>query len=52
MWNHFDSIGIRLRTNNHLEGYHEQLNARVRTNPNLWTWINEARSSEESIMCR
>ncbi|CAF4475878.1 unnamed protein product [Didymodactylos carnosus] len=47
MWNHFDSIGERPRTNNHLEGYHRQLNARVRTNPDLWTWINEVRSSEE-----
>ncbi|CAF4328575.1 unnamed protein product [Rotaria sp. Silwood2] len=52
MWNHFDNIGVRPRTNNHLEGYHQQLNARVRTNPDLWTWINEARSSEESVMCR
>ncbi|CAF1154928.1 unnamed protein product [Rotaria sordida] len=52
MWNHFDSLGQRPRTNNHLEGYHRQLNARVRTNPDLWTWINEIRSSEESVMCR
>ncbi|CAF4912510.1 unnamed protein product, partial [Rotaria magnacalcarata] len=37
MWNHFDTIGQRPRTNNHLEGYHRQLNARVRTNPDLWT---------------
>ena len=52
MWNHFDTIGQRPRTNNHLEGYHRQLNARVRTNPDLWTWINEVKSSEESVMCR
>ncbi|CAF1310902.1 unnamed protein product [Didymodactylos carnosus] len=52
MWNHFDSVGERPRTNNHLEGYHRQLNARVRTNPDLWTWINEVRSSKESVMCR
>ncbi|CAF0968541.1 unnamed protein product [Rotaria magnacalcarata] len=52
MRNHFDNIGKRPRTNNHLEGYHRQLNARVRTNPDLWTWINEVKSSEESIMCR
>ena len=52
IWNHFDSIGERPRTKNHLEGYHRQLNARVRTNPDLWTWINEVRSSEESVMCR
>ena len=49
---HFDSIGERPRTNNHLEDYHRQLNARVRMNPDLWTWINEVRSSEESVMCR
>ena len=52
IWNHFDSIGERPRTNNHLEGCHRQLNASVRTNPDLWTWINEVRSSEESVMCR
>ncbi|CAF3764873.1 unnamed protein product [Rotaria magnacalcarata] len=52
MWNHFDTIGQRPHTNNHLEGYHRQLNARVRTNPDLWTWINEVKSSEESVMCR
>ena len=52
IWNHFDSIGERPRTNNHLEGYHRLLNVRIRTNPDLWTWINEIRSSEESVMCR
>ncbi|CAF1545159.1 unnamed protein product [Rotaria sordida] len=52
MWNHFYTIGERPRTNNHLEGYHRQLNARVRTHPDLWTWINEVKSSEESVMCR
>ena len=52
MWNHFDSLGQRPRTNNHLERYHRQLNARVRTNPDLWAWINEIRSSEESVICR
>ena len=50
-WNHFDNIGERPRTNNHLEGYHRQLNARVRTNPDLWTWINESKSLEESVIC-
>ena len=45
-------LGQRPRTNNYLEGYHRQLNARVRTNPDLWTWINEIRSSEESVICR
>ncbi|CAF1062509.1 unnamed protein product, partial [Didymodactylos carnosus] len=35
MRNHFDSTGERPRTNTDLEGYHKQLNARVRTNPDL-----------------
>ncbi|CAF4475491.1 unnamed protein product, partial [Rotaria sp. Silwood2] len=35
-----------------LEGFHRQLNAKVRTHPDLWTWINEVKSSEESVMCR
>ena len=52
MWNYFDSLGQRPRRNNHLEGYHKQLNSRVRTNPDFWTWINEIRSSEESVICR
>ena len=52
MWNHFDTIGERPRTNNHLEGFHRQLNAKVRTHPDLWTWINEVKSLEESVMCR
>jgi hypothetical protein len=52
MWNHFDSIGVRSRTNNHLEGWHRQLNARVRTHPYLWTWYNEIKSSEELVMIR
>ncbi len=52
MWNHFDNIGERPRTTNHLEGYHRELNARVGTNPDLWTWINEVKSSEENVMCR
>ena len=37
MWNHFDSLGQRPRTNNHLEGYHRQAHTRVRTNPDLCT---------------
>ena len=28
------------------------INAKGRRNPDLWTWINEVKSSEESIMCR
>ena len=38
--------------NNHLEGFRRQLNAKVRTHPDLLTWINEVRSSQESVMCR
>ena len=52
MWNDFYNIGERACTNNHLEGHHRQLNATVRTNPDLWTWINEAKSSEESVMSK
>ena len=52
IWNHFDSLGERLRTNNYLEGYHRQLNVRVQTNPGLWTWTYEVRLSEESDMHR
>jgi hypothetical protein len=36
MWNHFHNIGERPRTTNHLEDYHRQLNARVRTNPMIY----------------
>ena len=52
IWNYFDSLGQQLSTNNDLEGYHRQLNSGVRTNPNLWTWINEMCPSEESVICR
>ena len=31
IWNHFDSISERIRTNNYFKGYHRQLNARVQT---------------------
>ncbi|CAF2838644.1 unnamed protein product [Rotaria sp. Silwood2] len=51
-WNHFNSIGERSRANNHLEGWHRQLNARIRVHPDLWTWFNEIKSSEESVMIR
>ncbi|CAF5155695.1 unnamed protein product, partial [Rotaria sp. Silwood1] len=52
LWNHFDSIGERSRTNNHLEGWDRQLNARIRVHPDLWTWFNEIKSSKESVMIR
>ena len=52
VWNHFDTIGERPCTNNYLEGFHRQLNAKVRTHPYLWTWINEVKSSDVSVMCR
>ena len=35
IWNYFDSICERPLTNNHLEGYHRQLNASIQTNPDL-----------------
>ena len=50
IWNHFDLIGDRSRTNNHPEDWHQQLNARVRTHTDLWTSYNEIKSSEESVM--
>ena len=40
MWNHLDTNSDKPGTNNHLEGYHRQLDARVRTNSDLWTRIN------------
>ncbi|CAF1970830.1 unnamed protein product [Rotaria magnacalcarata] len=40
------------RTNNHLEDWHRQLIARIRVHPDLWTWFNEIKSSEESVMIR
>ncbi|CAF0908763.1 unnamed protein product [Rotaria sordida] len=52
MWNHFDSIGERSHTNNHLEGCHRQLHSRTRTHPDLWTWYNEVKSLEESLTIR
>ena len=51
MWSRFDRIGERPHTNNHLEDFHRQLNAKVRTHPGLWTWINEVKSSEEPVIC-
>ncbi|CAF0995283.1 unnamed protein product [Didymodactylos carnosus] len=39
-WNHFDLISVRPRTNNHVAGYHAQLNSQCETHPNLWPWIN------------
>jgi hypothetical protein len=35
--NHFDSVDKRPRTNNHVEGYHRQLNSK----PDIWIWISE-----------
>ena len=52
LWNHFDSISVRSRTNNYLESWYRQLNARVRTHPDLWTWYNEIKSSEELVTIR
>ena len=37
IWKYFDSIGERSRTNNYQESQHRQLNASVRTHPDLWT---------------
>ena len=52
MCNYFDTIGIRPCTNIHLEGFHRQVNARVRAHPDLWTWINKVKSLKESVLYR
>ncbi|CAF2181637.1 unnamed protein product [Rotaria magnacalcarata] len=46
------NIDSKSRTNNHLEDWHRQLIARIRVHPDLWTWFNEIKSSEESVMIR
>ncbi|CAF1328275.1 unnamed protein product [Rotaria sordida] len=51
-WNLFSFIGVRPKTNNHLEGYHGQLNSHCQTHPNLWAWIRYVQESEESTMVR
>ena len=45
-------VNDNVRTTTYRNIIDNQLNARVRTNPDLWTWINEIRSSEESVICR
>ena len=37
-------ISIILEKDHHLEEYHRQLNATIRTNPHLWTWRNHQKS--------
>ena len=49
-WNLFDLVGIRPKTNNHVEGYYGQLNSHCQTHPNLWAWIRYIQESEESSM--
>ena len=49
-WNLFSLIGVRPKTNNHLEGYNGQLNSHGQTHPNLWTWIRYIQEFEESTM--
>ena len=51
-WNLFDLIGVRPKTNNHVEGYHGQLNSQCQTHPNLWAWIRSIQETEESTMIR
>ena len=51
-WNVFDLIGIRPKTNNHVEGYHGQLNSHCQTHPNLWAWVRFIQDMEESTMIR
>ncbi|CAF3421432.1 unnamed protein product [Rotaria sp. Silwood1] len=51
-WNLFDLIGIRPKTNNHIEGYHGQLNSHCPTHPTIWSWIRYIQEAEESVMIR
>lgn len=51
-WNVSELIEIRPRTNNHVEGYHGQLNSHCQTHPNLWAWIRFIQEMEESTMVR
>jgi hypothetical protein len=51
-WNLFHLIGLRPKTNNHVEGFHGQLNSHCPTHPNLWAWIKYIQESEESTMIR
>jgi hypothetical protein len=51
-WNLFDLIGVRPKTNNHIQGYHGQLISHCQTHPNLWAWIKYIQESEESAMVR
>ncbi|CAF1366630.1 unnamed protein product [Didymodactylos carnosus] len=46
-WNHFNLIQDRPRTNNHVEGYHRQLNAHIGIHPNIWTWMMNVQKAEE-----
>ncbi|CAF1077092.1 unnamed protein product [Didymodactylos carnosus] len=40
------------RTNNHVGGYHRQLNSHCEIHPHLWAWIHYIQESEESTMSR
>jgi hypothetical protein len=51
-WNLFDIIGIRPKTNNHVEGYHGQLNSHCATHLSIWSWIRYIQTAEESVMIR
>jgi hypothetical protein len=51
-WNLFDVIGTRPRTNNHVEGYHGQLNSHCQTHPNVWAWIKFIQELDESTIIR
>ncbi|CAF1136436.1 unnamed protein product [Didymodactylos carnosus] len=51
-WNHFDLIEERPRTNNHVEGYHRQLNAHIGIHPSIWNWIMNIQKAEEITAIR
>ncbi|CAF1635216.1 unnamed protein product, partial [Didymodactylos carnosus] len=51
-WNHFDLIEERPRTNNHVEGYHQQLNAHIGIHSSTWNWIMNVQKAEEITAIR
>ncbi|CAF1317084.1 unnamed protein product [Rotaria sordida] len=49
-WNHFNFLGTRPRTNNHVEGSHRQLKNRILSKPNIWLWIMSIQDLDESTI--
>ncbi|CAF3137818.1 unnamed protein product [Rotaria sp. Silwood2] len=47
-WNHYNYLGTRPRTNNHLEGNHRQLKTLILSKPNIWCWIMSIQDLNET----